>query len=109
MRKANGNFSFTFFLAVVGILLSSFSLPVFGAIPSQERAAIIALYNSTNGDNWTDNSGWKTPPRPARPYAWTVGSYTGGTAAAGTGYTIKIKEIGTAVTDTGDGTITLIN
>jgi Leucine-rich repeat (LRR) protein len=24
----------------------------------EERTALIALYNSTNGDNWTDNSGW---------------------------------------------------
>ncbi len=31
-------------------------------IPPIERAALIALYNSTNGDSWTDNSGWKTPP-----------------------------------------------
>lgn len=31
-------------------------------IPTQERAALIALYNSTDGDNWMDNSGWKTPP-----------------------------------------------
>jgi WD40 repeat protein len=28
-------------------------------IPGAERSALIALYNSTNGDNWTDNSGWK--------------------------------------------------
>ncbi len=32
------------------------------AIPAAERAALIALYNSTDGDNWTNNSGWKTPP-----------------------------------------------
>ena len=31
-------------------------------IPAQERAALIAFYNSTNGDGWTKNSGWKTPP-----------------------------------------------
>ncbi|MCP5050946.1 MAG: hypothetical protein GY940_27520, partial [bacterium] len=31
-------------------------------IPTVEREALIALYNSTNGDNWTNNSGWKTPP-----------------------------------------------
>jgi Leucine-rich repeat (LRR) protein len=24
----------------------------------EERTALIALYNSTNGDNWTENSGW---------------------------------------------------
>jgi Leucine-rich repeat (LRR) protein len=33
-----------------------------GAIPAEERAALIALYNATDGDNWYDNSGWKTPP-----------------------------------------------
>ena len=27
-------------------------------IPLPEREALIALYNSTNGDSWTDNSGW---------------------------------------------------
>ena len=32
------------------------------AIPATERAALIALYTNTDGDNWTDHSGWKTPP-----------------------------------------------
>ena len=32
------------------------------AIPIWERNALIALYKSTNGDNWHDNSGWKSPP-----------------------------------------------
>jgi hypothetical protein len=32
------------------------------AIPAAERAALIALYNSTDGDNWNDSSGWKEPP-----------------------------------------------
>jgi len=32
------------------------------AIPGTERQALIDLYNSTNGDSWTNNSGWKTPP-----------------------------------------------
>jgi Leucine-rich repeat (LRR) protein len=31
-------------------------------IPSLERAALIALYNSTNGDNWTHKDGWKASP-----------------------------------------------
>jgi formylglycine-generating enzyme required for sulfatase activity/Leucine-rich repeat (LRR) protein len=31
-------------------------------IPEIERLALIDLYNSTNGDNWTNNSGWKEPP-----------------------------------------------
>ncbi|MCP4220505.1 MAG: S8 family serine peptidase [bacterium] len=28
-------------------------------LPAAERAALIAFYNSTNGDFWTDNSNWK--------------------------------------------------
>lgn len=32
------------------------------AIPALERAALISLYNNTDGNNWADNSGWKTPP-----------------------------------------------
>lgn len=36
-------------------------------------------------------------------FPWTVGAYDGGTAPEGTGYTIKIKEKGTTVSDTSDG------
>jgi Leucine-rich repeat (LRR) protein len=57
MRKAN-----LAILSLLCILLYWNGLPVFSAIPPQERAALIALYNSTDGDNWTDNSGWKKPP-----------------------------------------------
>jgi len=70
------------------------------------------LTNQIKISLWKDNVlvGTIATVAPAgSPYAWTVGSYTGGTAAAGSGYTIKIKEIGTTVTDTSDGTITLIN
>ncbi|MGD2084950.1 MAG: fibronectin type III domain-containing protein [Candidatus Aminicenantes bacterium] len=35
---------------------------IFGAVPAEERAALIAFYNDTNGDNWHDNSGWKDEP-----------------------------------------------
>ncbi|MGE5339965.1 MAG: hypothetical protein ACM3SY_00660 [Candidatus Omnitrophota bacterium] len=31
-------------------------------VPGPERAALTALYKSTNGDHWTNNSGWKTEP-----------------------------------------------
>jgi len=31
-------------------------------IPELDRAGLIALYNSTNGDSWSDNGGWKNPP-----------------------------------------------
>lgn len=30
-----------------------------GAVPSEERAALIAIYNATNGDKWDDKTGWK--------------------------------------------------
>lgn len=33
-----------------------------GVIPASERAALIAFYNSTNGDLWNHKNGWKTPP-----------------------------------------------
>jgi hypothetical protein len=48
-----------FFFAIIFILFTFFS---YGAVPAQERQALIALYHSTNGDNWFNNSGWKTPP-----------------------------------------------
>ncbi len=45
------------FVAVVYVLLSAVS--AMAANPAIERAALIALYNSANGDGWNDNSGWK--------------------------------------------------
>jgi hypothetical protein len=47
------------FLIIVAAEFSNF---VFGAIPAKERAALIALYNATGGDNWKKKSGWKTAP-----------------------------------------------
>ncbi|MGE5340024.1 MAG: leucine-rich repeat domain-containing protein [Candidatus Omnitrophota bacterium] len=48
---------------LIFIILSFQSIGfLFGAIPAQERAALIALYNSANGGGWTNNTGWKTPP-----------------------------------------------
>ena len=49
---------------------------VHAAIPASERAALIALYNSTAGDGWTDNDGWKTPPLAADGFA-QIGSEGG--------------------------------
>ena len=47
-----------------GIVLTVILFPGFvsGAIPASERAALLALYNSTNGDQWWTNDGWRTPP-----------------------------------------------
>lgn len=49
---------------VIFLFLMLFFIPcsVFGAIPASERAALIALYDSTNGDSWDNNSGWKSTP-----------------------------------------------
>jgi len=44
-------FSFCACLSLVG-----------AAIPATERAALIALYNATDGDHWTDNSHWLGAP-----------------------------------------------
>jgi Leucine-rich repeat (LRR) protein len=48
------------FLAIV--VINSLFSNAYAAIPALERAALIALYNSTNGDNWYYNYGWKTLP-----------------------------------------------
>ncbi len=34
----------------------------YGAIPASERAALIAIYNNTGGDNWVAQANWKTAP-----------------------------------------------
>jgi hypothetical protein len=44
------------------VLFLAGNLSLTAAIPASERQALIDLYNSTNGDAWTNNSGWKTAP-----------------------------------------------
>jgi Leucine-rich repeat (LRR) protein len=36
------------------------------SIPSTERQALIDLYNSTNGDSWTNNTNWRKPGDPTQ-------------------------------------------
>ncbi len=55
MRKKIIMFLFFIFLFKMPVLLC-------GVIPAKERSALIALYNSTDGDNWVNNEGWKTSP-----------------------------------------------
>ena len=43
-------------IAIIGMLTSIDSI---AEIPGSERAALIALYEDTFGDDWTNNSGWK--------------------------------------------------
>ena len=52
---SNCIFSMFFFF-----MFSMFYAVCDAAIPQIEREALIALYNSTDGDNWTANDGWKT-------------------------------------------------
>jgi Leucine-rich repeat (LRR) protein len=54
-------------------------------IPADERAALIALYDSTGGDAWTNNSGWKTPPLHSDGFALpgTEGTWKGITVTDG--------------------------
>ena len=77
------------FVGICIILLASahfFSADA--AVPAIEREALIAFYNSTNGDNWTFNSGWKTPPlhtdgfaMPGTECSWSsIGCNSGNTA-----------------------------
>ncbi|MBK1647726.1 RHS repeat-associated core domain-containing protein [Rhabdochromatium marinum] len=47
--------------AISMLLLSSVCLwqqPAQAAIPASERAALIALYDATDGENWIDKTGW---------------------------------------------------
>ena len=61
------------------VVLVTTSFLLHGEIPSMERAALIVLYKSTGGDNWTDNSGWKTSPLHSDGFAMpgTEGSWFG--------------------------------
>lgn len=82
--------------AIVGVIFSLIlfavhSLPLEGAIPASERAALIALYNSTNGDGWTKKSGWKTAPLAGDGFAavGTEGNWYG--VLAGEGKVLQIN------------------
>lgn len=44
------------------LLFNGYASMAYGAIPEQEREALISLYNSLGGDFWKDKSGWKTEP-----------------------------------------------
>ncbi len=54
--------SFPRLAALAALVLPVAATWLAAAVPAVERAALIAIYNSTNGDGWTNNSNWKTPP-----------------------------------------------
>jgi Leucine-rich repeat (LRR) protein len=49
-------------IVIVFLFILLFYSLSFAAISSTERSALIAIYNSTNGDSWDNNDGWKEPP-----------------------------------------------
>jgi Leucine-rich repeat (LRR) protein len=73
----------SYFLIVLLFTFFQLTWFVHGDIPASERAVLITLYTSTNGDNWTDNNGWKTPPLDIDGFAMpgTEGSWKGVTVS----------------------------
>lgn len=74
------NRKFLLLLAItILILWDAAQWCVFAQIPSSERTALIDLYNSTDGDNWDNNDGWKTSPLDSDGFAMpgTEGSWYG--------------------------------
>ena len=58
---ADGDQQISINVSAPGYFSSSQSMTVIDddtAFNPEERTALISLYNSTNGDDWTDNSGW---------------------------------------------------
>ena len=47
--------------ALVFLATASLLSAADGPIPAEERQALIDLYNATDGDHWTDHSGWLGP------------------------------------------------
>ena len=55
------------------------------SIPEAERAALISLYESTDGDNWKDNTNWNGP-------VGTECSWYGVNCSAGAVYYLNLPE-----------------
>jgi Leucine-rich repeat (LRR) protein len=47
--------------AVLTLALLLSAAPLAAAVPSSERAALVALYQSTGGEGWLDTTGWLGP------------------------------------------------
>jgi hypothetical protein len=75
-----------------GMVDAGESNPLLANIPGLEREALIALYNNTDADNWTDNSGWKEPPLHTDGFAMpgTENTWYGVTCDAGNTYVLEI-------------------
>ncbi len=60
------------------LLLFIFAINILQAqVPQSERDALIALYNATNGPNWTNNTNWNTTNPVSSWYGITVSNING--------------------------------
>ncbi len=80
------------------VLAASTALPALAAIPATERQVLIDLYNSTNGDGWTNSTGWKTGG--VFSGAGTECSWRGITCDAGKTYVTEINLDSNQLTNT---------
>ncbi len=46
------------------VCTSSYDCAAQSDVPQEECEALVALYNATDGDNWTNNTGWLSDPVP---------------------------------------------
>ncbi len=85
-----------FCLLMPVLLLPAFPLYGQGSIPLEEREALIAFYNATNGDHWKKNGGWKLEPLEDDGFAprGSEGSWSGIKAKNGHVTEIRIKRFG---------------
>ena len=58
-------------------ILTFITLRVTAQVPNSERDALIALYTSTNGANWTDNTNWDTAQPVATWFGVSVANISG--------------------------------
>ena len=62
---------------ILSISLILIALFTYGQVPTVERDALIALYNSTDGANWTNNTNWNTAQPVSTWYGITVANISG--------------------------------
>jgi len=83
-RKEEMRINCHFKIAAAILLLLTGVGSAVGAISNVEREALIALYNSTNGDNWYIKSNWLGPPG-------TEGTWYGLTCDLGQNHVVELK------------------
>lgn len=61
-RKLWGGSDYQCMFFIIGLAAYwAIASPMYPAIPQSERAALIALYNATNGADWTNRTNWLKP------------------------------------------------